>query len=353
MSMVTIVQVAEHAGVSIATVSRVINGNEKVKPEIAARVQEAIKTLNYVPSVSARNMKGKRNLHIGFIVPRLDDDFFSKMLNSVTKSAAEHDAIVTVFSSNGDAGQERKSLRSAVIAGVSALLFCPASYISPEEFYEIVPRDFPVIIVYRRDIIPDVPHIYHDNVHGAEDATKYLLRLGRRKIAFFAGFWGHQYTAEETLELYKDEVKRGAYSTLDRLHGYIHVLNEAGIPLDPGLIVPCGLNHASGYEQAKKFLASLRDFDSIICGKDEVAAGILLALNEQKISVPEEVSIVSFDDSAYAIMTRPMLTTVKQSPDMLGVQAVEMCIEMLQGRPVHDRVIEMELKIRNSTSGKA
>ena len=352
MSKVTIVQVAEHAGVSISTVSRVLNGSAKVNPEIAARVEEAIRTLNFVPNISARNIKGTKDLHIGVVIPIVDDDFFSNMLSAIINAAAEHGAIVSVYMSNGDSEYEKKCLKTAIAAGVSALLFVPAGYISPEDFYQIVPRNFPVVILNRRGIIPDVPHIYHDYIQGAEDATRYLLRLDRRKIAFFAGFWTTSITADETLALYNDEKKRGAYPTLDRLHGFKKVLEENGIALDNELIVPCGRNYIAGYKKAKELLASLKEFDSIFCGKDEVAAGVLLALNEQKISVPEKVSMVSFDDSDFAIMPRPMLTTVKQCPGKLGAMAVEMCLDILDGKTVQNKVIEMELVIRNSTSGK-
>lgn len=348
---VTIVQVAERAGVSISTVSRVLNNNAKVNPDMEQRVRAAMAELNYVPSASARNMKGARSLSLGVVLPQVDNDFFAKMLSAAVR-AAEGKATVTVFNADGDPEREKRSLRAAIDAGVSALLYCPLGYISASELYEIVPKGFPLIIVYRRDMIPGVPHIYHDNVQGAKDATKYLLRLGRRKIAFFAGFWGQEYSARQVLELCQDEEKRGAYTALDRLYGYMNVLNEAGIPLDPALIVPCWLNRSSGYEQAQKFLATLKDFDAILCGKDEVAAGILLALNEQKIAVPDKVSIVSFDDSIFSVMTRPMLTSVRQAPDQIGRQAVEMGLELLQGKSVSDRVIGMELKIRSSTSVK-
>ena len=347
----TIVHVAEHAGVSISTVSRVLNGSAHVNPDIEQRVRAAMAALHYVPSASARNMKGRHSLSLGILLPQMDNDFFAKMLSAAV-TAAEGQATVTVFSADGDPEREKRNLRAAIDAGVSALLYCPVGYVSAQELYEIVPKGFPLVIVYRRDMIPGAPHIYHDNVQGAEDATRYLLRLGRRKIAFFAGFWGQEYSAQQVLALVQDEAKRGAYTALDRLQGYMNVLQDAGIPLDPALIVPCWLNRSSGYEQAQKFLATLKDFDAILCGKDEVAAGILLALNEQKIAVPDKVSIVSFDDSVFSVMTRPMLTTVRQEPGQIGRQAVEMALGLLRGEPVPDRVIGMELKIRNSTSVK-
>ena len=347
---VTIVQVAQRAGVSISSVSRVINGNSRVDPAIAERVRAAVAELHYVPHVSARNLRGDKQRSIGFLVPRCDDGYFSEMLEAAVCAASDAGVSVSVFSAQGRQEEERRQLSAAVRSGVSGLLYCPVKYIAPELLYSVIPRGFPLVVVSRRQIVPGVPHVYHDNVRGAEDATRYLLMLNRRKIAFFAAFWDIAPTAEEIMRMYEDREKRGAYAALDRLDGYMRVLREEGLPLDPELIIPCDFTYAGGYRSANQLLGSVKSFDGILCGKDEQAAGVLQALNEQHISVPEKVSIVSTDDSTFSIVARPMLSTVKQFPRQLGARALDMCLRMLDGETVRDEVVEMELSVRNSTA---
>lgn len=347
---VTIVQVAQRAGVSISSVSRVINGNSKVDPAIAERVRAAVAELHYVPHVSARNLRGGKQRSLGFLVPRCDDSYFSEMLEAAVCAASRAGASMSVYSAQGSRAEELRQLDAAVRAGVSALLYCPVKYIEPEELYSVVPAGFPLVIVSRRGIVPGVPHIYHDNVGGAEDATRYLLMLNRRRIAFFAAFWDLAPTASEILRMHADTRRRGAYAALDRLEGYMRVLREEGLPLDPELIVPCDFTYTGGYRSANQLLASLKGFDAILCGKDEQAAGVMQALNEQNIAVPEKVSIVSTDDSTFSIVARPTLSTVRQFPRQLGSRGVDMCLRMLDGETVPDEVVQMELCVRSSTA---
>lgn len=349
-SSITIKDVARHAGVSISTVSRVLNANSRVDAQIAQRVREAISALRYVPSASARNLKADKKKSIGLLVPQVGDTFFAEMLESVIGTAAAAGIDVSIFSCNGRAANEEKCLRAAVASGISALLYCPSASVSPEMLFRIFPRDFPIVIVYRRDMVPGLPHIYHDNVRGGEDAAKYLVMLERRKIAFFASFWEGVESSRDVMELYNNTALRGAYTTLDRLDGYRRVLENSGLVFDPELIVPCGFTYRSGYVSAKRLLATLKEFDAIICCKDEVAAGALQAFSEQKISVPERVSIVGFDDSMYAVVARPTLSTIRQFPGRLGEGAVKMAIDLMSGQKVSDVVIGMELVVRSSTS---
>jgi LacI family transcriptional regulator len=146
--------------------------------------------------------------------------------------------------------------------------------------------------------------------------------------------------------------KRGCYSSLDRLDGYMKALDEQGIPFDESLIFSIGYDFASGYERTKDFLSSLRDFDSIICCNDSAAAGVLQTLREENISVPQQVSLIGYDDSVFATIARPQLTSVRQEPDLLGYGSVEMLVNIIHGDIVADRVVDVRLIIRNSTFNK-
>ncbi len=352
---VTIHDVAQAAGVSISTVSRVMNGHDKVDAEMTSRVQAAAAQLHYIPNPSARSIRGKREKTLGIILPNCADNFFSKLLEGILTKADELGFRTTIFSchGHGDPEQELDRVRTAVSSGLSGLLYCPSAAVPAQAITDLLPRDFPMIIVYRRNMVPGVPHIYHDNFQGGYLATKYLLRLGRRKIAFFASFWrppakdGHSLLATMT-----NHPSRGAYSSLDRLDGHRKALEEAGIPFDPDMIQVTEFGYENGYAAAKEILSSMKEFDAVVCANDTLASGILQALREQNISVPEEVSLVGYDDSVMATIARPMLTSVRQEPELLGQGAVDMMEALLEGKKVEDRVVDVQLVVRNSTSAR-
>jgi len=345
---VTIQDVALEAGVSIATVSRALNNPQVVDVSSQKKVQEAVSKLHYRVKQNLRTSLVQR---VALIIPSASNAFFSQMLEGVLTASYSQEYQVLVYSSHGDPVKEIACLHSAHQANVDALLFCPLTDGSAKTVTALFTPDFPLLILYRRQFLPiGVPHIYYNNVQGGYLATKLLLKQGRRNIAFFIGFW--QEPAETKLEILSllDDPRRGSYSSLDRLSGYVKALSEFGLELDPTLITTTRYDFASGYEQTKLFLSTLRDFDSVICGNDTVAAGVLQALREQNIQVPQRVSVVGYDDSTLASITRPELTSVHQDPQKLGEQAVSMLSSLFAKERVEDRVLAPFLTIRNSTA---
>ena len=349
---VTIVDIAKAAGVSIATVSRVVNNNPSVDETLVERVRTAIDELKYIPNLHARNMKGIRGKTIGLIIPSTHDNFFSNVLEGILKAAEYFSLRVVVYSCHGEASLEEHCLKSAASAEISALVYCPSSEHNADLLLRLFPSNFPLVIMYRRNFVPNIPHIHHDNIKGGYLATKYLLRQGHKEIAFFAGFWQTPFTSIESMLAFMDNPSRGCYSSLDRLEGYRRALEEHSLSLDPTLIFTTGSDFSSGYERTKDFLSALRNFDSIICFNDSVAAGALQALREENLAVPEQVSLIGFDDSVYATIARPQLTSVRQEPDTLAFGAIEMLVDVSEGLPVEDRLVDVRLVIRNSTSIK-
>lgn len=349
---VTIKDVAKAAGVSITTVSRVINDNPKVEKELASRVRKAIEELKYVPNIHARSIKSMHGRTIGFVTPSAFDNFFSNVLEGVLSAADVLSLNVIVFSCHGNASREIECLKSAVSSGISGLLYCPSSQAAAQKLFDFFPKNFPIIIVYRRDMVNGIPHIYHNNIKGGYLATKYLLRQGHNEIAFFAGFWQAPFDSPDELISLLEDPSRGIYSSIDRLDGHIRALEENGISFDKSLLYTTGYDFKSGYKRAKEFLSTMRDFDSVICGNDSVAAGVLQALREQNISVPEQVSIIGYDDSVLATIARPQLTSIRQEPYKLGYGSVEMLSDIMNGKKVENHVVDVQLIIRNSTSMK-
>lgn len=345
---VTIQDVADEAGLSIATVSRALNNPEVVDASSQKKVHDAVEKLHYKVKKSSSTSSVPR---VALIVPSASNAFFSQMLEGVLKASYAKGYQVLVYSAHGDPVQELACLHSCCQADVDALLFCPLTDGSAKTVTDLFASDFPLLILYRRQFLPrGVAHIYYDNVQGGYLATKLLLKQGHRNIAFFIGFWQEPAQTKAEILSLLDDVRRGSYSSLDRLSGYVKALSEFGLELDPTLITTSRYDFASGYEKTKLFLSTLRDFDSVICGNDTVAAGVLQALAEQNIQVPQSVSVVGYDDSTLASITRPELTSVHQDPQALGEQAVAMLSSLFAGEMVEDRVLDTYLSIRNSTA---
>ncbi|MDO5033498.1 MAG: LacI family DNA-binding transcriptional regulator [Eubacteriales bacterium] len=348
----TIVDVASLAGVSVSTVSRVLNHKGSVNSEAKNKVEAAIRELKYVPSPAARRIRGASSRVLGVILPDAKDPFFSKVLESILNSADEAGLKVLVFSCHGDSCNEEMQLRKAAVADIVGLLYCPSSGVDVDLVKSLFQPSLPLIILYRRGTMPGVPHIYLDNFKGGYLATKYLLHLGRRDIAFFAGFWPSVESDNITAFLpLLDLPNRGIYTALDRIAGYKQALDEAGLPFDESLLIAApGFDYESGLEGMQRFLSRMRSFDALICGNDAVATGAMQTLSEQHYQVPGQISIVGYDNSLFSRITRPRLTTIHQDAAKIGQGAIQMLLACMDGQQLEDRVIDVELIVRESTA---
>jgi DNA-binding LacI/PurR family transcriptional regulator len=352
----TIADVARKAHVSIATVSRVMNKTGAVEEALRAQVEAAAKELAYLPNRYAQvmrrngNFRGGRAKTIAVIIPAVANTFLSHLLEHILKTADDNGILVIVLSCHGDSEREVSCIETAFSMGVDGLLYCPSTETAAEKLFDFFPRDFPVVVFYRRGVVDGVPHIFHDNEQGGYIAAKYLLHQGRRNIAVFGSFW-HSVGVNLFDMLHYE--KRGVYSSIDRLAGHIRALGEYGIDMREELLFSLtGFGFDAGKECAREFLSRICDFDAIICANDEVAAGVITALQEQHYSIPEAVSVIGYDDLSFATAARPMLTTVRQDPAVLGKGAMEMICARMRGEKTADRSVEMSLVIRDSTAVK-
>ena len=349
MKRPTVNDVAALANVSVSTVSRVINGSDKVAPDLAERVNAAVAQLGFTPNVSARNMRAKKNDGISIIIPTIH---FSEILCGAVDEAFEVNYKLTAYASNGCADREVECLERVAASGTGGLIFCPATIQGARHLSAVTSMGIPVIIAARRGILTGVPHVYTDHVAACYRATKYLLQHNHRRIAFFAGFWSERPTNVENMLQMRNTEFCSLYSALDRLAGYEKALMEFGMELDKNLIFITGFEYEDGYATCKQALASLCAFDAIMCPTDRVAAGALQALQEQNVQVPKQVSIIGYDDGVFAQSTRPTLTAIHQMSYQIGQRCVHGIADMMQGTPIEDIVLDAELMVRDSTAAK-
>ena len=338
---VNIRQVAAHCGLSPATVSRVLNRNPSVDPDLAQRVLASAEALGY----HGRNEHtGQRN--IVFIAPYLGSTYYSDVADGVIDGVWGSEFNIITMVSKFDEERELECLRRACNPDTAGVI--PISDRNP---LDAVPelRSIPMVIVGPRHVSDELTHIHLNNEEAGYVTTRYLLLLGHRNIAFITSFWRKRISSyQEFMEEYHSPI-RGRFSTYDRYDGYCRALREAGLTPDPKLIAFGEFSYESGYQCARQLLAGSRSFDAVIAPNDRSGAGVLKLLVEQGFHVPEQVSIACLNSSLIAQVVSPSLTTMSAANHEMGMAAVEQLLHLIRGEPARNVEIESKLLIKNST----
>ena len=311
---VTIRDVAQLAKVSPATVSKVLNGAPYVSEGARQRVLEAIDKLNYRPNTIARSLRKSHTATIGLVTDDLEGVFTMAMMHSIEEAASGQGFSVFLCNSYGEMARERAHLEVLLAKQVSGIILMSGYKVRERGAPALDLGGVPVIYLYQytRDI--PVPCIVPDDEGGGALGTRHLLDLGRQRIALINGPLHFE-------------------ATQLRLAGYQQALKEHGVPFDPTLVQRRKWHEQSGYELAHELMALPRPPDAIFCASDSLAAGALDALHELRVRVPEEVSVVGFDNRYFSSHQRPPLTTVALPLYEMGLLAGEMLLNAIQGRP--------------------
>jgi DNA-binding LacI/PurR family transcriptional regulator len=326
--------VAERAGVSVKTVSNVVNGYLHVRPDTRARVLEAISELDYRPNISARNLRRGRTGIIALAVPELDIPYFAELARHVVTAAARHDWTVLIDQTNGDREQERLvagGIRDHLIDG---LIFSPLALTGADLAPGI--DGTPMVLLGERVDHGPADHVAIDNVAAARDATAHLIALGRRRIAAV----GAQHTAE-------------AATARLRLAGWSAALNDAGLRPDPDLVAAAPSWHrADGASAMRTLLAGGARPDAVLCFNDTLALGAIRALHDAGLRVPADVAVAGFDDIEDGRYFIPTLTTVAPDKADLARVAVDLLAARVSGAdraPPREETVPHRLIVREST----
>lgn len=335
--------VASHAGVSPATVSRVLNGNATVDNELTLRVLSSARALGYkgAPPTNAPAT-------VVFIVPGLGNTYYSTVASGVIDKARELGYRVVTMTSNFSADEELNCLKIACSPDTVGVIITPISGRNP---YEALPalRGTPLVITGVRHLADDLTHVCQNYEDSAYISTRYLLRLGRRRIVFLSHFWSDRiHTCEEFLAEYHS-CAHGRYSVYDRYTGYCRALAEVGLSPDPELIAFGDYSYESGYRCARKLLSSPVTFDAVLAPNDRVGAGFLNMLREQGILVPQQVSLVCMNGGLISEVISPAMTSVVSKDYELGVAALKQLDNLIKKQPVSNVILNTELAIKSST----
>lgn len=326
----TIRDVARLAGVSVATVSRYINHKAPLAADTAARVQQAMDELSFFPHPVARSLATQHTNTIGLLLLDIGGEFYTPMLRGIEAAANEagYDLLIHTTRTARPVNLPRRALNEYNTDGL--LAFTDA--LDDAELARLHAKGFPVVLMHQNPPRPlKIPVVTIENRLGAQQIVDHLIEVhGRRRIAFLRGPDGNQDSTE-------------------REKGYLTSLKNHGLEFDPSLVTTGGFETDSAYAAAKGMLATGASFDAIFTGDDDSAAGVIRALNEAGMRVPQDVAIGGFDDSIISRLVTPNLTTVKAPIERVGHEAVTQLLHLIKGEPAQSRtVLPVELILRHS-----
>ena len=331
----TIEDVARHARVSTATVSRVLNQTDAVRATLKARVEASVRALGYVPHAGARTMKLRRSGTIGAVFPTIDNAIFAKAIDALQRRLAEAGHQLLIATSDYDPRSEERQALTMLARGVDGLLLCGCGQ-DASLLARLRQRGVPTVHVMSWPVPADRIGVGFDNARAMGQAVKYLLDLGHRRIAMLAG------------------VTRDNDRAADRVRGVHDALAQAGLDLPAARLVERRYALAPAREGLRQLLGAKPPPTAVVCGNDVLAIGALLEAQRMGLSVPAQLSIVGFDDLELAAHVEPALTTVRVPAEEMWRCAADRLLAALAGEEQpRDTEIEVSLVVRGSTGPPA
>ena len=326
--------IANHLNLSPGTVSRVLNGKAKefrISQETVKLVLAYVEKIGYSPNLIAKGLRASKTFTIGLIIPDISNPFFAIMARNIENAASKENYSILLVDSQDDEQREKQQLRNMISRKVDGIIAAPvgASY---QHFLEIKNQGIPLVFVdrYFNDI--DIPYVSSDNYSGAFEATKYLMNNGHQNIVLIKG--------DEATEPAKE-----------RKRGYMDALIQEGISIDE--IGVTGSNEFSienGYQSTKDMLAGDIKPTAIFALSNLIGLGVLKAVKEAGIKIPDNLSLLTFDDQPYVPFLDPPVTTVKQDSEKIGILAMEYIISRIdkEKTPLKSKLIPTTLMVRKS-----
>ena len=333
MRRVTIRDVAREAGVSVNTVSRALSNKPDVSSETRARILEVAERLGYRPNRLARGLRSNKTGTIGVIVTDIANPYFGALVKGVEKAAREQDYSIILQDTDEDYEHEKEAIQVMLAERVDGLLITPVQT-GTETIEKLKESGLPFVLLGRHfdDLATD--YVVTDDVQGGYLATEHLIKLGHTRIAMING------------PLHISSAK-------ERFQGYTKALDRYGMELDKSLVCAGAITMEDGYAAAKALLRRSPRPTAIFCYSDFVAFGVMGAIREAGLRIPEDVAVVGYDDVQMSSCLEVSLTTVKIPKVELGKAALELLIELLRdgNNTEHPRGIKLpvELLVRQST----
>jgi len=326
MGKIRIKDVAKKAGVSISTVSRVLNNSAPVKEELRKKVLEAVKQLQYEPNLIARSLKTGETKTVGMILPDISNPFFATVFRGAEDYLRKEGYSLVMGSSDNDYTEEKRLLDFFILRKVDGIIFAGIENYNPK-ISEILLQNEKIVFFDRIYEGINSSYVVSDNVGGMKQLIKYLVETGHKSFCLING-------------------NREAFSAAERYKGFKSALEEFGVK-----DYKCLFGQFT-FESAYEMVRSLENLpDAIVCGNDIMAYGAIDALVSMGYSIPTDVSVTGFDDLFFNKYFKPPLTTVKQPQYEMGEEAAKLLIKLLRNEPHQNGVVlETTLIVRASTA---
>lgn len=328
----SIKDVAKLAGVSIATVSRVLNNVDVVNDDTKKKVQDAIQALNYRPNIVARSLKTQKTKTIGILIPDISNQFYPEVVRGAEDVANIYDYNIILCNSDTDLDKEKEYIKVLKEKMVDGMLYM-SSQLDPEILDLIDELELKTVLVETKAPGKKHPSVTIDNRKAAYDATKYLIDKGNKRIAYIG--------------MKKDRKNAVA----KRYEGYEKALKDNDIELDPDLLYYGDLKAPAGYKGINVILEN-GSIDAVFCASDEIAMGAINALRDKGIKCPEEVDVIGFNDIYEASIFYPKITTVAQPMYDMGSVGMRMLIKIINNKPLDEEQYELQYHLVERDSVK-
>ncbi|RVT84920.1 LacI family transcriptional regulator [Inhella crocodyli] len=329
---VTLGMVAEASGVSPSTVSRILNGTAIVSPEKRAAVDRAIAELGFVPNPIARGLAGGRTMSVGVVTQSIDSPFYGVALRGIEETLEPAGYSALFVSGHWDEAVEKRCIDTLRSRRVDGMIILNGRL--GDAALKALAKALPVVVTGRSLKAPGLCALDFNNVEGARLATQHLIDLGHRDIAHLSGDLAHP-------------------DARDRLAGYRAALEAAGLPFREALVESGGYFEDGGRDATQRLLDRGARFTALFAANDQMAFGASVALHKQGLRVPQDVSLVGFDDLALAAHMAPPLSTVHQASLELGRTAAQGMLNLLAGDKPALSLPEPRLIVRDSSGPAA
>lgn len=306
---ITMQDVSQEAGVSLMTVSRVINGKDGVSIDTRNRILQVIEKLNYRPSSIARGLATQRTGTLGVVVPDISNPFFASLVRSAEEEAYDKNYSVFLGNTNEEQGREIAVLQLLEDNQVDGLILC-SSRLDDETISRCLEHFASVVLVFREKIGPNVGAVTLDDVMGGQLAIDHLIKSGHRNIGLISG-----------------PVR--SLSTIGRYEGYQKALKAADIPINQKWIRNCHPTIEAGQAIANELLMNNPEITALFCHNDLIAVGAVQACLQYGLSVPNDIAIIGYDDIKLAALVTPSLTTIHSPILEIGTRAIQMLLEQM------------------------
>jgi DNA-binding LacI/PurR family transcriptional regulator len=319
---VTIKDVARKAGVSHSTVSRALNGNSLIPEETASTIRDLANEMGYLPSAAARGLRTNRSRVLGVIVSSIADPFFSEILQGIDDAAQQSGYSLFIAASQRDLNHERTIVRTMREHRVDGVIICSTPF-SAEQSQQLRAYEIPIVVINNQSSEDYRFSIHHDDLDGSQ-----LIELGHQQIAYLG-------------------YANSGRTNLKRLSGYTSEMEKAGLTIYDGYEYELQTNDPQdGQAAVQHFLSLTPRPTAIFCFNDMLAIGVLRGLQDAGLRVPQDCSVVGFDNISFSAFTTPPLTTFDQPKRTIGAQAAQLILQLLEQGPVHNGLKILSLKGR-------